>query len=234
MPSNLPLDNTKAAVAPWWHTVLVLLVLAFGSVASARQHGLANLNLPGMSVRLSGYFTVLALEWLLALFIWVALRRRGLSFATLVAGRWHSLRAFFKDLGFALAFLLVGIPLTMGLTRLIGASSAPVSILPRTPLELAAWIMMSATAGFCEELIFRGYLTQQFAAFTNSKTLAIAIQGLAFGLAHGYQGRIMIVLTIYGWLFGVFASWRKSLRPGMMAHGIQDTLGGLLAFLFIK
>jgi hypothetical protein len=29
----------------------------------------------------------------------------------------------------------------------------------------------------------------------------------------------------------VYARWRRSLRPGMLAHALEDTAGGLLAFL---
>ena len=89
---------------------------------------------------------------------------------------------------------------------------------------------MSLTAGFCEELIFRGYLQRQFAALTNSVWAAIVLQGLSFGAAHGYQGwKLMVVIAVYGSLFGVLVQWRRSLRPGMMTHFIQDGLWGVVA-----
>ena len=89
---------------------------------------------------------------------------------------------------------------------------------------------MAATAGFCEELTFRGYLTRQFNAWTGSRVFAVVLQGVAFGLAHGYYQRVMLVIMVQGWLLGLFAYWRKSLRPGMLAHGLQDAIGGLVAF----
>jgi uncharacterized protein len=220
-------------IAPWWHTALIVLILGAGSLASAFEHGFPNLMLPGISVRLSGYLTVIAEEWLLALLIWLWLRRNGLPIATLTSGRWQSFRAFLRDLGLALAFLLVGIPLTSGLTYFMKAKLDP-SFLPRTPAEAVVWIALTATAGFCEELVFRGYLQQQFAARTKSVFWGIGIQGLIFGLAHGYQGKIMIVIVVYGWLFGVFVAWRKSLLAAMLAHGLQDTAGGLIAFFTLK
>ncbi len=76
-------------IAPWWHTVVVLLPIAIGSVASAYQHGHPNLNLPGMSHRLSGYFTVLLEEWLGVVLVWLALRRAQLNIDSLVLGRWE-------------------------------------------------------------------------------------------------------------------------------------------------
>ena len=229
-----PTDPASGPTAPWWHTGVVLLVLAASSIASFYQHGLPNLNIPGLGVRLSGYVTVLAMEWLLALFIWLWLKRSGLAMASLTASRWQTPRAFFRDLGLALGFLLVGIPLTSGLAWLIGVRTGPIEMLPKTPMEVVVYVALAMTAGFCEELIFRGYLMRQFTTRTRSKVLGIALQGLAFGLAHGYQGRNMIVIAIYGCLFGAFVTWRKSLLPAMIAHGLEDTLGGLAAFFFLK
>jgi CAAX protease family protein len=228
-----PADAAKGPVAPWWHTGFVLLVLAVGSAASSYEHGLPNFDIPGLSVRLSGYLTVLAEEWFLLLFIWLWLKRSGQSMASLTSGRWRSPRAFFKDVGLALGFLLVGIPLTTGLSMLIGVHSGPTEILPKTLLEAVVWLICAATAGFCEESIFRGYLMRQFTVRTQSRVLGMAIQGLVFGLAHGYQGRLMIVIFIYGCLFGAFVTWRKSLLPAMIAHGAQDAIGGLANF-FLK
>jgi membrane protease YdiL (CAAX protease family) len=41
----------------------------------------------------------------------------------------------------------------------------------------------------------------------------------------------MVVIMVQGWLLGLLAWWRKSLRPGMLAHGLQDAIGGVVAFL---
>jgi len=48
-------------------------------------------------------------------------------------------------------------------------------------------------------------------------------QGVLFGVGHWYQGgKMVIVITVLGVLFGIFAQWRKSLRPGMIAHAWGD------------
>lgn len=116
-------EDAEKTVAPWWHTALVLLILAIGSVASAYQHGLPNANVPGISSRLSGYFTVIAEEWFLVLLIWLALRRRGLSMSSLVSGCWPTLGAFLRDLGLAVGFTVVAIPLVSGLIVLLGGNT---------------------------------------------------------------------------------------------------------------
>ena len=113
--------SPREPIAPWWHTVLVVVPIALGSIVSWYQHGLPNANLPGISSRLSSYFTVLAIEWFPVLLIWLALRRRGLSVSTLVSGRWQTLGMFFKDLGLAVGFLVVVVPLVGILASLLGS-----------------------------------------------------------------------------------------------------------------
>jgi membrane protease YdiL (CAAX protease family) len=40
----------------------------------------------------------------------------------------------------------------------------------------------------------------------------------------------MVAIMVHGWLLGMLAHWRKSLLPGMLAHGLQDSIGGIVAF----
>jgi len=139
---------------------------------------------------------------------------------------------FFKDLGLAVGFLVVVVPLVGILASLLGgvAETVVANITPKTGFELTVWLGLAATGGFCEELVFRGYLTQQFRAWTASRALAVVLQGVVFGLAHGYYHWVMVAPMVQGWLLGLLAHWRKSLRPGMLAHGVQDALGGLVSF----
>ena len=145
--------------------MLVLAILGGCSIAGFYQHGFPNLNLPGMNSRLSGYCTVIAVEWVLVLLIWFALSRRGLTLSSLVAGNWQTTGNFFRDLGLGIALVAVVVPLTSGINHLLGAhvaKSLGKLILPATGFELCVWFLLAWTAGFCEELIFRGYLMRQF------------------------------------------------------------------------
>ncbi len=147
--------NSKSEpIAPWWHTLLVLVPIGIGSIASWYQHGLPNAHLPGVSYRLSSYFTVLLEEWFVVLLIWLAVRRRGVSIGSLVSGHWQTLGAFFRDLGLAVGFLVMAVPLIGGLMLLFlhffggNANSALPDITPKTALELVVWLGMSATDRF--------------------------------------------------------------------------------------
>jgi membrane protease YdiL (CAAX protease family) len=109
------------------------------------------------------------------------------------------------------------------------------NLLPDTPAEMAVWVALSATAGFCEETIFRGYLQKQIARMTGSTNAGLVLQALVFGACHGYQGvKPMITITVFGLLFGLLANFVQNLRPGMLAHFLQDTLAGLAGRAILK
>jgi membrane protease YdiL (CAAX protease family) len=94
---------------------------------------------------------------------------------------------------------------------------------------IVLWVLLSISAGISEELVFRGYLQRQLTAFTGRASLALFLQVAIFGIAHGYRGvRNCLAIAIYGALFTLLALWRKSLRPGMIAHAWTDIAGGLL------
>jgi membrane protease YdiL (CAAX protease family) len=128
--------------------------------------------------------------------------------------------------------MIVVIPLVGVLAYLLGAGAndAVANIPPKTVFELVVFLALTASAGFGEELVFRGYLTQQFSAWTGSRAIAVILQGIVFGLAHGFYGKAMLAVMLQGWLLGLLVYWRKNLRPGMLAHGLQDSIGGIVAF----
>jgi len=100
------------------------------------------------------------------------------------------------------------------------------------PLAVSEWVLFFAAAvvlaPMLEELVFRGYFQRQFESFTHSRWLALFLQAALFGIGHGYQGiEACVKIACFGGLFGLLALWRKSLRPGMMAHAWTDILGGI-------
>lgn len=221
-------------VAPWWHTVMVMAPIAAASIASGYQHGYPDAHLPGLEPRLSSYLTVLVVEWLPVVLIWRALRSRGLPLAALIGGRWPNALAFLRDLGLGAGLLVVAALAIDPLGSLLGAKALEgtlAHVIPQTPLELAVYLVMALSAGFCEELIFRGYLMRQLSAWTGSRTAGLLLQGIVFGLAHAYYRWVMVAITVLAWLLGLLARWRRSLLPGMLFHAVQDSLGGVIAFV---
>ena len=86
---------------------------------------------------------------------------------------------------------------------------------------------MSLAAGFCEELVFRGYLQRQFHAATGSIAAAVALQAIVFGPVHTYQGwKPVLVITVLGVLYGTLVGLRRDLRSSMIAHAWADIYEG--------
>jgi CAAX protease family protein len=227
-PATPPDYSPPKLIAPLWHTVFVLSVLVGLSVSSAHSR-----NLSGMrsSSHIGNYVTVMIVEWLIAGFIWFGLRLRHVRVANLIGGSWSNVTAALRDVGLAVLFL-IGSNIVLGiLAHLLRASpnQAIRSIFPQGRAEILFYLQLTLTAGICEEIIFRGYLYRQFSAITGSLTAGLLLQGIVFGAAHGYQGpKYMVIIAVYGCLFGLLAQWRRSLRPGMMAHFLQDGIMGLI------
>jgi membrane protease YdiL (CAAX protease family) len=165
----------------------------------------------------------------------------------LIGGKWKTVEAFLLDVGIALGFWFVAIILlavlriALGLIDLHNLQKSvddAVKILgpmaPHTYLEAGFFVLLSVCAGLFEEIIFRGYLQRQFGAIGRNAVVGIVVSAAIFGLGHGYQGpRNMVVIAVFGSLFGILAHFRKSLRPGMMTHAFQDSIGGITLFRLV-
>jgi CAAX protease family protein len=222
-------------VAPRWHTVL-LITLFFGLTLSGALFQRQVQSQPGRLLQHPAhlvplYLSLIAMEWGLFLYVWKGgLRRSGTKLSELIGGKWLSLRDVAVDASLALGLWGVWMMVDKGWDRWLGAGHA-VSIqtlLPQRAIEILLWVAVSVSAGICEEVVFRGYFQRQFEAFARSKWIALFLQAALFGIAHGYQGvEACVRIAIFGALYGLLALWRKSLRPGMIAHAGSDILSGI-------
>jgi len=234
--------SKQGLIAPWWHTALLLLILLGASAGQAHTLS-ATVQRQG---RMALYLTTIAFEWALVGLIWMGVRRRGLSIRALVGGRWNTVEDCLLDVALAAGFWFVSSMIlaitqfavgAIKLSDLSGGNNSKLVhdrfdalsfMVPHTGRELLTFAALAATAGVCEEIIYRGYLQRQFGILARSTAVGVLVQAALFGASHGYQGtRMMFVLGVYGALFGLLALWRKSLRPGMMAHAGQDFAAGL-------
>ena len=223
------------AVAPWRHTALLIaffvLMAAGGAALQYRARARADLveHRPGAALL---YVSLLAGDWGLVYYVWKGgLRRSGITLLQLVGARWNSVRAIFVDVVLAFGIWILWQGSSFFWKHWLGTGHAA-SISPLTPRgigESTLWVLLSISAGISEELVFRGYLQRQLTAFTGRTSVALFLQAAVFGIAHGYQGvRNCLAIAIYGALFTLLALWRRSLRPGMIAHAWTDIAGGLL------
>jgi hypothetical protein len=219
---------------PYWHTFALIAVLATFSVANAKaSHGVRAGN-----AHLRIYLATMIYEWILTAYVWWGLHRAGRSMRELIGGRWMRVEDFLIDVAIALGtwfgalMVLAMAALAMGMNHAGNINDARQQIgflAPQSTLEVILWVCLSATAGFCEEVIFRGYFQMQFTRLLRNRWIALPIVSILFGLGHGYEGaQRMALIALLGFAFGLMSLLRKSLRPAMMAHTFQDTVSGLL------
>ena len=222
-----PTPAIPKAVAPIWHTALFFLALGGLAAWGAYRHGLPAFG----ASRTTGYLFTIGWEWLLfALAAW-GIRLGGGSIQDVIGGRWGTGKEFGRDLGIGILFLLGSNIVLAGLQAILRPGFNPnvARLLPHTRIEITLWMFLSLSAGICEEFIFRGYLQKQLNGWLQNATAAVLIQGIIFGTAHAYQGlkrvlTIIVLSSLIGWL----AQWRKSTRPGMISHFLQDAMGGII------
>jgi CAAX protease family protein len=112
------------------------------------------------------------------------------------------------------------------------------ALLPQNWKEFAHFgSIVSLSAGFCEEIVFRGflitYLMTLFSASSYAIWIAISLSSLIFAVLHAYQGGVAILkITFLTFMFGGIFVMTKSLWPVIILHFSVDFIGGLLATLF--
>lgn len=176
------------------------------------------------------YLGLLAAECALTWFIVRRTRKGGGSVRELIGGRWTGPSDVLRDVCIAAAMWGVWTGIGIGWEHLSPSAPSAVvdSMLPHGPIEVVIWIVVSLMAGFAEELAFRGALQRVILRKSSSQFVAVLGQAVAFGVVHGYQGKAAILrITVYGVLFGAAAAWRRSVRPGMIAHAWTDIAAGL-------
>lgn len=223
-------ERSNRPVAGRRHTIIlaaVLLLIALaGWLTLRRAHGGAAAT--GGSASL--YLGLLAAEWGLFLYARAGLKRHGTSIARLISERPLTARTLAIDVLLGLLLLAVLIGAQYAVERLTGPGDTTLvrrMLVSRVEL-IPLWLALAASAGFVEELVFRGYFQRQFGAWLASPWAGVAVQALLFGVTHGYQGGLLILrICLLGLLFGAAALLRRSLIPGMVAHAATDIIGGL-------
>lgn len=220
LPSGLEAFGTAAAAA----LILgVYLVLAEPFVGMVLHRRFETAPKRWRGARLWLYRRLLLLEWgLAALCVAAVVLAPGVGLASI------GLRLPDSGLGWAitLAAIAGGLGALVLTARQISAapddlvlppaSPSLIAMLPRTPVERRLFGIVSVTAGVCEELAYRGFLTAVIAALLPVAPVWVCalLGAVAFGFAHLYQGAIGLVST---------------LLIGLVLAGLYVVSGSLLA-----
>ncbi len=186
--------------------------------------------------RVRGYLVAILTSWFYAasiLALWVS---RGRPWEALSLGPTPPLRL---ALGFAAALGFAGLGFAQWraiatrpdrLKRVLKQFDDATPLMPRTPGERWGFSALSITAGICEEILFRGFVTWYFAVWTGLIP-AILISAALFGFAHFYLGGAHVLRTaIVGLVFGLLVLASGSLWPAIIIHALQDLLAGDLGY----
>src|SRR5436305_54136 len=218
--------TAPAPIASTRHTVnFFLLSLGIATISFLRAHGRTGV---AAGNRFPLYFALIAMELLLVWFVRSGIRARAGTLRTLLGGTWHSWRETGRDMLLAAGVVIVLIAASSLLFVILGGwRSNTAWLLPRTVPDKLLWLLVAATAGVCEELVYRGYLQRQLWSWTGTVVVAVALQAAIFGAAHFYQGaKSALIAGVYGLILGLVAAWRRSLLPGAIAHAWVDMVGG--------
>lgn len=225
--------NEPRPIASMLHTFGLILIIAI--FALLVRHYIGNHSAAALEQfgRIRIYLVALSSEWLLFLYVRIGLRTEDTTVRGLIdRASWTPARwCHYAGIAVSMALVWMGCGDVLG--KLLPIPPEVVRhllvLMPRTPLERTVWIVLSVSAGFCEEFIYRGYLLQQFRIATDHWAGGITIQAIIYGIAHAaLPWEVAVSVTFLGVFFEVFAAWRRSLVPGMLMHASIDILPGIL------
>ena len=230
-------DGPSRILAPVWHTALLVLLVAAASVGGALSSKHISAHARGSN--LPTYLASIALEWVLAGVVFWGLKLRHTTVREVLGESRAGITEWWIDLGVAGIFWIVALTILGILAVLLrpmhlhpeSIRDTVARLAPNTPLELLAWTALCASAGICEEFIFRGYLQLQFARMSHQVWLGVIGSALVFGFSHGYEGLSgMLLIVAFGALFSILRLIRGNVRAGIMAHAWHDFFSGLVLY----
>jgi len=164
--------------------------------------------------------SVAVLHWTsVALVVWFVQRAGG------------QLQDIGLDLSLGKLATMVGLPAALGVALSLNRESWPASedlatrqmILPITLGERLCWVFMSLTAGFCEEVVYRGFGIRVLRARGLGAWQAVLLATLAYVFVHDLAGYFLFpVFFIVGLLFAGLFLWQRSLTPGICLHALVN------------
>jgi len=226
-PGDSPPPQLSAVERFTWHTV-ALCVVCIGFVLLTRHP--VQTQIRPFSAR--AMFIAAFIEWTLCFVAYRGILASGLTFSEVLGQPWSTLADFRKDFKNALLVVFVILASTALFVRLEPFVSGHRGR-AKTGLEYLVTLLVAVTAGYTEEVVFRGFLLRQFRILTHNLVAAVLLQAVLFSLFHGGNQSLTQYLKhgFSGCVFAYLAIRRKSLWPAILAHVLLDTLAFTAQFL---
>ena len=163
--------------------------------------------------------------WALALLILAIVRfweKRPLASIGLVKPTWRAIRFG----GFVVIALIL---LAMGAAFAVQSTGMPMPEQPeQLVLGLPLWLqlLVAVSAGFTEEILFRGYAIERITELTRNRWLGAILPVVVFGGAHASFWGVghAIVAGMTGLWLTILYLWRRNLWTNITAHALLDGL----------
>jgi membrane protease YdiL (CAAX protease family) len=108
-------------------------------------------------------------------------------------------------------------------------------ILPQSTVEMLPYLALAVTAGLCEEFLYRGFAMAVLLHVGLQAWAVVLLTSILFGLAHSYQGRGGIVMTLFiGLVLGTSRIAYNSLVPAIFWHSAVDVVAGTAGPRYLK
>ena len=209
-----------------WFCLAILLIFYPGmSLLGISEDPSAMLRNMNQGILLFMLIVTVMVQWTIFMFNYAAvyLENTGLAGIGLT-------RLRIVDFAWAFAFILAANLILSGLAWLLAQAGLPMpgeigNLIPTSMGGKVLWVGVSFTAGFCEEVAFRGYLMSRLRILTKARSWLVPtiVSAVAFGACHAYQGWPgFILITIYGVLFSLLYIRTGRLWPCVIAHFFQD------------
>ena len=218
-------DLAPAVDFSWPGRLFVFVLLVLVPLMALYQPDEREVSLPSRMVL---YVSATVGVGILAALTGVVLVIEGLSAADI--GLYST--GLIGSLGWTVAATILTLAGSMVITRTaarlgIRESRLTFHLMPRSGRERWAFLGVSASAGFCEELSYHGFLLAGLAGWLGNGWWAAVVANLAFAIMHGYQGQIGVVRAFaMGYVLCLPVVVGAGLLPAMAAHFLVNALLG--------
>jgi len=101
-------------------------------------------------------------------------------------------------------------------------------LLPQSKIELLPYFALAATAGLCEEFLYRGFAMAALVRAGLATWVVVLVSSILFSLAHLYQGPGGLAGTlVIGTVFGIARIEYDGLTAVMVWHAAIDVVAGV-------
>ncbi len=162
----------------------------------------------------------------------IAVLAQGLGAADLGMVRgWWSPVSWLGGLAVAALFVFAFGPVVAGLLRRMRLAGFDAGLRRLSALPVWCLVLAVGVGSVAEEFLYRAYGYERLLAWTGSPLIAAALPLVLFAAAHAPLWGLPAAATtlVSGVILTVFYAWQRDLVANVVAHGVTDLIGIVLA-----